>query len=343
MNPQYRIALVDYDSELFDISQATYAAMKARLADLHAMLDIAQRRSEADVLQMAHDADLVMVQSVRKLLTAPVITSLERCRGIIRLGVGYDSVNVAAATGAGIPVSNVVDWCTDEVAEHTVALLLASARWIARLDRSVRAGEWSRELAAPITRVRGKVLGIIGFGRVAQAVAERMAGFGVSILVFDPYVVESVMTLHHAQKVMLEELISRADFITIHASLTEQTFHLLGAPQLASMKPDVIIVNTSRGQLIDEVALANALQSGCVRGAALDVMEQEPLPTDSPLRRLDNVILVPHIASYSKEAVESLYLNGAEIAAKMLSGQWVPTIVNPEVRTKAQARWGVFV
>ena len=342
MSAIYRVVLVDYDSDLFDITPLSNLGMVETLGKANATLEIAQRRTEEDALAMARDADLVMVQSVRKLLTANVVPALTKCRGIVRLGLGYDSVDVAAATQAGIPVSNVIDWCNDEVAEHAVALLMAGVRHVAQLDRSVRAGVWSREIAVPTYRIRGKTLGIIGFGRVAQTVAECVAGYGLTRLAFDPYVDETTMTQAHVQKVELGELLRRSDFITIHARLTEQTHHLLGASEFGTMKRNTFVVNTSRGALIDEVALVAALQTGQIQGAALDVMEQEPLPADSPLRRLENIILVPHSASYSIEAVDTLYRLGADIAKRLLQGYWVRTIVNPGVKRQAEARWGRF-
>ena len=341
MSATYRVVLVDYDDDLFDITPSS-TEMIGTLARANATLEIAQQRTEEDVLSIARDADLVMIQSVRKLLTAKVIPALTKCRGIVRLGLGYDSVDVAAATQAGIPVSNVIDWCNDEVAEHAVALLMAGVRHVAQLDRSVRAGAWSREIAVPTHRIYGKTLGIIGFGRIAQAVAERVACFGLTRLAFDPYVDETTMAQAHVKKVELGELLRVSDFITIHARLTEQTHHLLGAPEFGTMKKNALIVNTSRGALIDEVALVAALETGQIQGAALDVMEQEPLPAHSPLRRLENIILVPHSASYSIEAVDTLYRSGADIAAKILQGFWVRTIVNPGVKRQAEARWGRF-
>ena len=338
---RYKVAWVSYDAELFDPTPLMRTRMEETLSTVGAVLQVEQCYTGQDVLTIAADADLVMCQT-RTLLTRQVMAALPKCRGIITLTVGYNLIDVAAATDLGIPVGNVVGWCNDEVAEHALTLLLASARLLRPLDRLVRADEWPRAAAAPIHRIRGKTLGIVAFGRLARAVAERATSFGMTLLAYDPYIAPETMAHYGVQKVELDELLRRADFITVHAPLTEETFHLLGARRFALMKEGVFIVNTSRGPVIDEAALIAALRAGKVRGAGLDVMEQEPLPPDSPLREFDNVILTPHVASFSVEALAELYQLGAEIAVNLLTGKWVQTIVNPDVRAKAEERWGVY-
>jgi D-3-phosphoglycerate dehydrogenase len=292
---------------------------------------------------MAGGADLVMIQSVRPLLSDRVIPELTRCRGIIRLGLGYDSVDIAAATDAGIPVSNVVDWCTDEVAEHAIALLFAAARRLTPLNQMVRSGGWERDAAVRIHRISGQTLGIIGFGRVGREVSQRMGAFGLNIIAYHPRQDTEAISRYGARKVALDDLLREADWITLHLPLTEETYHMIGPHELGLMKDGVILVNTARGAVIDESALVEALRSGKIGAAGLDVMEQEPLPAGSALRQFSNVTFTTHVASYSQEAVETLYRFGAEIGADMLSGTWVSTIVNPDVRGKAEARWGAFV
>lgn len=339
---RYHTVLVDYDDDLFDITPQTLDDMRETLAAVDADLAIGQRRSEEAVLDMARDADFVMVQSVRPLLTARVIAQLSQCRGIIRLGIGYDSVDVAAATEASIPVSNVTDWCTDEVAEHAMAHMFACARRLTPLHTAIADGGWERDAAVPAFRIRGKTLGVIGFGRTGRALAQRMSALGVTVLAYHPRQDAQTVAQHGAHKVPLDELLQRADFISLHVPLTEETHHMLDADAFAKMKDGVILVNTSRGAVIDETALVAALRAGKVHSAGLDVMEQEPLPVDSPLRAFGNVTFTSHIASYSVEAVETLYCFGARIAADLLSGNWVSTVVNPEVRPKAEARWGKY-
>ena len=337
----YRVACVSTDPYLFDLTATTRTKVEQTLATVGAVLDVVQCHTGQDVLDVAAEADLVMYM-VRPLLTRQVIEALPRCRGIVNLGIGYDAVDVSAATAMGIPVSNVVNWCMDEVAEHAMALILSTARRLALMARRVRTGEWPRSAATPIRRLRGRKLGVVGFGRLGRAVAERASSFGLALLAYDPYVRSETMAQYGAQKLELDDLLRQADVITVHAPLNKQTFHLLSTEQFALMKEGVLIVNTSRGPIIDEAALVEALRAGKVWGAGLDVMEREPLQSDSPLCKFDNVTLTPHIASYSAEARESLFEEGAEIAAQLLSGHWLPTIVNPEVRPKAEERWGAY-
>lgn len=315
--------------------------MEDTLAAAGARLRLAQARTDAAVLDFAREADLVMVQSVRPVLNRVVIGQLA-CRAIIRMGLGYDSVDVAAATGRGILVSNVVDWCNDEVADHAVALLMAGMRRVGPMDRAMHRGVWDRGPALEIVRLRGKTLGILGFGRIGQAVAERMAPFNMQMIAYDPYLEPTAAERLGVTLVSLDELLARSDVLTIHARLTLQTRHLLGAAEFAKMKPGAYLVNTARGPILDEAALAEALASGRLGGAALDVMEVEPLPAGSPLVGLDNTILTPHLASFSREASAQLYQMSAEIAASLLQNRWVPTIVNPEARPQAEARFGAF-
>lgn len=342
MKPSLQALLVDYDSDLFDLKPEVLANMETTLGRAGATLEVAQHRTETAILQAAGSADLVLIQSVRPLINKRVIPGLRACRGIIRLGLGYDSVDVQAATQAGILVSNVTGWCNQEVAEHTLALFLSGARKITRLDRQLHDGLWSRQEAVPIFRLQGKTAGLVGCGRIAQMVAQRLQGFGLNILGFDPYVDEATMATFGIKKASLDEILSQADFISVHARLTDETFHLLSQRELGMLKPDAFLINTSRGAIIDESALISALKQGQLCGAALDVMEHEPLSPDSELCRLPNVILTPHLASYSNEAVAELYLKGADIAASLLQGIWVETIVNPQARPVVEKRWGVF-
>lgn len=327
-----KVVLVDYDPELFDLTPAVLAEMRETLAGASATLEIGRQRSEAAVLALAGAADIIMIQSLRPLLNGRVIPQLARCRGIIRLGLGYDSVDVAAASAAGIPVSNVVAWCDDEVAEHAIALLFACARRLATLDRLMRQGQWAKEAAAPIGRLAGKTLGLVAFGRIARAVARKLGGFGLDILAWSESASPEEARAYGVELVSLEVLLRRSDYVSIHSAVTTQRRHLIGAAQLSLLKPGAILINTSRGALVDEAALAAALAAGPLGFAGLDVFEQEPLAPDSPLLAYDNVLITPHIASYSREAVETLYRKSAAIAADLLQGRRVDTIVNPEVR-----------
>ena len=328
----YKAVLVDYDEDLY--------SPRGFEADLLAQAGIAwavgQHRTPEAVVEAARDADVVLIQSVRPLLNREVIGSLPKCRGLIRLGIGYDSVDVRAATEYGIPVCNVPTYCVRDVAEHALALLMASVRHLACQDRWVRAGRWDRTGASPTLRMQGRTLGFVAFGRIARTLADLVQGFGMALLATDPYVDAETMARHGVQKVDLDELLRRSDFISVHAPLTEKTRHLLSHREFALMKDGVVLVNTSRGPVVDEAALVEALRSGKVRGAGLDVMEQEPLPPDSPLRTLDNVTMTPHVGAYSDESVEDLYRIGCRIVVDLVQGIWPEEVVNPEVEGRTR-------
>ena len=325
--PSFKAVLVDYDEDLF----APPDWVEGELAH-HGIEWIAgQHRTPGAVLEAARCRDVVMIQSVRPLLDRDVIQKLEQCRCIVRLGIGYENVNVEAATEHGILVCNVPTYCIDDVADHALALLMAGVRHVARQDRWIRSGRWDRTGARPARRMKGCTMGFIAFGRIARALAERVSGFGMNLLAYDPYVDSDTVTRHGAGKVELDELLNRADLISIHCPLTDDTRHLLSAREFSLMKEGVFLVNTSRGPVIDEVALVDALSSGKVWAAGLDVFEQEPLPLDSPLRTFDNVIMTPHVGANSEESVADLYHTGVQITIDVCEGHWPQGVVNPNV------------
>jgi D-3-phosphoglycerate dehydrogenase len=288
-------------------------------------------RDENDVMAAVQEADVVVSISVRVPLTARVIATLERCRCIVRAGVGTDNVDLAAATEAGILVANVPDYCTADVADHTVALILALARRIPFLDRFVRSGGWqySVQFTGPVPRLATLSLGLVGFGRVARAVASRMQGWVRMILASDPYVEQREALSYGVPLVSLEALLQTADIISLHLPLLPTTHRLIGAAELARIKPSAVLVNTSRGGVLDEVALACALREGRLAGAGLDVLDDEPLSPDNPLASLDNVILTPHFAGYSEAAKRDLRESVARSVSLILQRSWPPHVVNP--------------
>jgi D-3-phosphoglycerate dehydrogenase len=287
-------------------------------------------RTPDEAAAVARTADVVLIQSALPLLTSGAIARLERCRCIVRLAVGYDSIDVAAATARGIPVCNAPGYCTDDVAEHAWALLLEGGRHIGAQDRSVRAGGWNRTAARPARPLKGATLGLIAFGRIGRATAERARGFGLTVLAYDPYVDAVVMAPYGAHKVGLDELLRRSDFISLHPPLTDETFHMLSRREFGLMRDGVVIANTSRGPVIDEAALVEALAAGKVWAAGLDVMEQEPLPADSPLRRFSNVTFTPHTGASAVESCDAVYRIGCEIVVDVCAGRRPPNVVNPE-------------
>jgi D-3-phosphoglycerate dehydrogenase len=249
---------------------------------------------------------------------------LERCRIIARYGIGLDTIDVEAATGAGIVVTNVPDYCIDEVSDHALALILALARGIVRLDRRVRMGAWSPMDAAPLRRIRGRTLGLVGFGRIARTLATKAAAIGYRVVASDPFLPDDDIAAAGAEPVSFDSLLAGADVVSLHAPLTPETRHLIGAPQLAAMSDDAVLVNTSRGGLVDLDAVRAALAGGTLGGAALDVLETEPPASDDPLLAMPGVIVTPHAAFYSEESMTELRRKAVQQVIDALAGR-VPT------------------
>jgi D-3-phosphoglycerate dehydrogenase len=326
----FQAVLVDYDEDLFPPPDW----VGGELARHGIAWRVGQHRTPEALLETAKMADVVLIQSARRLLTRPIVEGLERCRCIVRLGTGYDNVDVPAATERGILVCNTPTYCVDDVADHALALLMDGVRHVARQDRWIRAGRWDRTGARPARRMKGCTMGFVGFGRIARALAERVGGFGMSLLAYDPYLDAEAIAGYGAQKVELDELLGRADFISIHCPLSDETHHLLSTREFELMKEGAYIVNTSRGPIIDEAALVAALRSGQVWAAGLDVFEREPLPLDSPLREFDNVTFTPHVGANSLESVVDVYRTGCQIAIEVYHGRWPAGVVNPKVASQ---------
>ena len=254
-------------------------------------------------------------------MSADVIEALPRCRVISRYGVGYDNVDVEAATRKGIWVARVPDYCFEDVAEHALALLLGCVRKIAYKDRMVRQGRWNMHRDQPCYRMAGRTLGIVGYGNSGRCLHRKVFGFGFSrVLVRDPNVRSSVIRAAGAVPVDLPTLLAESDYIMVHVPLTTRTRHMIGAAELARVRPGAILVNTARGQVVDETALADALHAGRLAGAGLDVFDTEPLPPESPLRTLENVIFTDHAGWYSEESVVELKTKAAQNVAAVLAG-----------------------
>ncbi|MBD5785481.1 C-terminal binding protein [Cellulosimicrobium terreum] len=250
-------------------------------------------------------------------------------RMVSRMGIGYDMVDVTAATARGVAVSNTPTYCIEEVASHTVAMILGLDRGLLAYDRDVRAGTWA-PTARHAARLSTTTLVVVGYGRIGSEVARSGRALGYRTLVHDPYVDPARVVADGHEPVTLDEALARADVLSLHVPLTDSTRHLLDATTLATLRPGVRVVNTCRGPLIDEAALADALASGQVGAAALDVYASEPLPADSPLRTLDNVILTPHAAWFSPEAMADLPVHTARNAVDFLAAREVTSIVNPD-------------
>ncbi|MGA2765899.1 MAG: C-terminal binding protein [Spirochaetia bacterium] len=262
-------------------------------------------------------------------ITADLIESLEGCRVISRYGVGYDNVDVEAATRKRIWVTFVPDYCFEEVADHALALLLCCIRKVGYKDRMVRQGKWNTHRDQPCYRMEGRTLGIIGYGNAAHTLLRKVSGLGFGrVLMCDPYVRASTIKAAGAVPVDLPVLLAESDYISVHVPLTPETRHMIGRVELSLVKPGAILVNTARGPVLDEMALAEALASGRLGGAGLDVFETEPLPDSSPLRKLDTVVFTDHAGWYSEESVVELKTKAARNVAAVLAGGKPPYPVN---------------
>jgi D-3-phosphoglycerate dehydrogenase len=279
-----------------------------------------------EALEAVKEADALMVTLER--VTADIIASMKHCRVISRAGTGLDSIDIPAATARGIWVAYVPDYSIDEVSTHAIALLLAQARGLAPLLQSTRAGQWDGRNGGTIYRLKGQTLGIIGFGRIGQATAEKGKGLGLQVIVADPYADPAAVARLGVRLVDLPTLARESDYISVHAPLGESTRHLINAELLAQMKPTAYLINAARGPLIDEEALLAAVRNGTIAGAALDVLIAEPPPPDHPLLQEERILITPHVAWYSEEAKIDLRTRCAEEVVRVLSGERPRTPAN---------------
>ncbi len=285
-------------------------------------------KTEQELISLVEDADAVITQFAR--LTRPVIDAMAKARVIVRYGIGVDNVDLEAARGRGIPVCNVPDYCIDEVADQTLAFILAATRQVVPHCQGVRAGHW--KLAVPLAgmkALRDLEVGVLGCGRIGREVVRRLVPFKCHIRVFDPAVeAEQVQRLGGQLVGSLDELLTTSDVLTLHCPSTPKTRRIIGRDALAKLKPGAILVNVGRGDLVDTLALVAALESGQLSGAALDVCDPEPIRAEHPLLKMPNVIVAPHIASASPTAVRKLREAAASLALKALAGEPLPNIVN---------------
>ncbi len=309
--PAFKVVVTDSVFASLDIERRLLEAVGATMIPL-------QATSEADLLDAVPEADGLLVCYAP--VTGRVIERLTRCRVISRYGIGYDNVDVQAATSRGIYVTNVPDYCVDEVSDHALALLLACARKVPFLDRRVRGGRWDARDAAPMGRLRGRILGLVGFGKIPRRLAGTAEALGLQVVAYDPFVGAEEMAPFHVAKVTLEDLLARSDFVSVHAPLAAGTRGLIGEQALRSMQPTAYLINTSRGPLVSQQALVRALREGWIAGAALDVLETEPPADAGALRALDTLIITPHVAFYSEESVRELQQKAAENVVRVLTG-----------------------
>ena len=282
------------------------------------VLDECQCRTEQALIDACREADGVIVQYCA--ITERVIRAMERCRVIIKYGIGVNNIDVDAASAKGIYVCNVPDYGVDEVSNHAIAMMLALSRGLKSLNESLTSGAWGYAPVVPLHRMAGSTLGLVGLGRIPSLVANKMAGFGLRILAYDPFARPEAARELGVELVEFDTLVAESDYISIHCPLTPRTQGLFGPETFRRMKSTAILVNTARGPVIRQQALEEALRTGELAGAGLDVYEQEPLPKDSPLLHMSNVICTPHCAWYTEEAVTAVQEKAAQEAANVLTG-----------------------
>ena len=315
-----------------DCDHGSIEEEKEEFARIGAELLFVQAKTEEDLIGACQDADGILNQY--SLMTRRVLGNLPRCKVIARYGIGVDSIDLKAATESGIIVANVPDYCVNEVADQAVALLLTLIRKTAFFDKQVKSGQWECRQGAPIHRIQGRTMGLVGCGKIGLAVAKRISAFDAKVIAFDPYLEEAGEGVGLTD---LDTLLKESDFISIHCPLNESTRHLIGEKEFGKMAKKPFLINTSRGPIIDEKALAQALEEGLLSGAGLDVLEKEPPDPQNPLLQMRNVIVTPHTSFYSEESFHELKRRTAAGVSDVLMGNWPESLVNREVIGKTRA------
>ena len=322
---QYRVVITDCDHGSIEEEKEEFGRMGAELI-------LAQVQEEKDLIRVCKDADGLVNQYA--LLTRRVLENLPKCKVVSRYGVGVDSVDLKAATDLGIIVANVPDYCMDEVANQTIAMILTLIRKTAFFDRKVKSGEWDFRQGIPIYRTKGKTLGLIGCGKIGLEVGKRISAFGVKVMTFDPYLEKAPEGVELKD---FDTVLKESDFISIHCPLNDSTRHLIGDEAFKKMEKKPFLINTSRGPIIDGKALIQALEQGLISGAGLDVLEKEPPDSQSPLLKMENVVLSPHIGFYSEESISELKRRTAKNVSDVLMGRGPDSVVNRKVLGKTRA------
>jgi D-3-phosphoglycerate dehydrogenase len=317
----FKVVITDFSHPDQDIEAA-----ELRAAGLDVQLIRLNIRLPEPLIPHVVDADALMVQWAT--INRQLIEALTRCKVIARYGIGVDMVDLQAASERGIPVANVPDFCIEEVSTHTVAFILMLNRHVLLHHQHVRAGKWDGVPGGAPSRLVGQTLGIIGLGNIGRAVARKAGCLGLQLLAYDPYVSQEAARELGVCLVELADLLRRSDYVSLHCPLNEETRHLIGAEELALMKPTAYLINMARGPIVDQRALYQALSGGTIRGAALDVLDQEPPAPDEPLLQLENVIFTPHISSWSAESLVQLRRDTARNVAMALQGRLPRSTVN---------------
>jgi len=316
-------------------NKATMVEEAEELAKVGAELVGVDCTTEDEIIEATKDADGIITGGAK--ITRRVMEALPKCKVIVRYGVGFDTVDIDAATDNHIVVVNfpAPEWCIEEVSNQSIVLLLASAKKLTLLNNGIKQGQWGkglRQAISPMVSIHGQTLGIIGCGSIGRMVARKAQCL---VLGYDPYLDKSIAKESGITLVSLPELLKESDFISVNCLLNKETRHLMGEKEFKQMKPTAYFINTARGAVVDEPALIKALQEKWIAGAGLDVFEKEPVDLDNPLLKMDNVVVMPHSASYSDVAFKRLRIGVGREAGKVLSGRWPKNIVNKAVKPKA--------
>jgi D-3-phosphoglycerate dehydrogenase len=305
--------------------------------------------TDDQIIDAVGDADAAIAGTTVQPFSRRVLATLKNCRFVMSIGIGYDNLDVNAATEHGVLAANIPDYCLEEVSDHAMALILACTRRVVQLDGIVKRGGWKSqaephiqsEIWPKLSRLRGQTLGLVGLGRIARALVKKAKGFGLNTIAYDPYIGPEVFRELGVEKVDLDQLLGRSDIVSVHVPLIPETKHLFGLEQLKKMKSTACLVNTSRGAVVDHEALCTALSQGYISAAAIDVTDPEPLPIDSPLLKLDNIIITAHCGGISPVSFAEMLRRPGEEIIRVIRGEWPVGLLNPRVKERYHQRWGV--
>ncbi|MFN8007692.1 MAG: hydroxyacid dehydrogenase [Terriglobia bacterium] len=328
----FKVSLVHMDEVTFP----DWVSQKLKEEGVDLIVQECSTRDE--LLQVAKDADVLWLLGGSRILTPEILNQLPRCGAILRSGSGTDNVPVTEATRLGMVVANTPAAQHEQVTDHTLALLFSVVRQIAINDQLLRTGAWVRSRYFPYAPMTGKTLGLVGFGQVPQTICRRIRGYEMKVLAFDPYVPSKVMEQAGVRSVSLDELLSQSDYVSLHCPATRETFHLIKERELRLLKPTAILINASRGSVIDEPALIRALTERWFRGAGLDVFEQEPINPNNPLLKLENVVITPHIAGSGEGTAEARWDLSIETLIDLSRKRWPRSFVNKQVKPRWELR-----
>ena len=323
---EFKVVVSDYILPDLEIEREAVAAVGAEFA-------VGQSESVAELIELAHDAD-AMFNTYFGPIGDEVYEACPKLKVVVRFGIGYDTIDVEAATRHGVMAVNVPDYCIEEVSDHAIGLWLALGRKIVSADRMVRTGEWGMKPLQPVLKLQGQTVGIVGLGRIGRRTAQKLGAFGVELLFADPYIDAAPDLGVDIEKVELGELCRRSDAISLHALSNDETHHLINAECFGLMGQKPILVNTARARLVDTDALVDALEKGQIRAAGLDLVEGEELAADHPLMQMDQVVITPHVAWYSEASIVELRRKAAQEVVRVLQGGKPLNLLNPEVEPR---------